>query len=64
MTFIRDPVIINDEEPNTVSKSASKIKEKVSNVSDIKDFKDKKTQTTKPKAKKQSKSTTLYITSS
>jgi len=56
----KDPVI-NDEEPNTVSKSASKIKEKVSNVSDIKDFKDKKTQTTKPKAKKQSKSGTYTL---
>ena len=53
--------VINDEEPNTVSKSATKIKEKVSNVSDIKDFKDKKTQTTKPKAKKQSKSSTYTL---
>ena len=56
----KDPVI-NDDEPNTVSKSASKIKEKVSNVSEIKDFKDKKTQTTKPKAKKQSKSGTYTL---
>ena len=53
--------VINDEEPNTVSKSATKIKEKVSNVSDIKDFKDKKTQTTEPKAKKQSKSSTYTL---
>jgi len=56
----KDP-IINDIEPDTVSKSVSKIKEKASNVSDIKDFKEKKIPTTKSKAKKQSKSVTYTL---